>query len=357
MPAPHTSHRIEQDARWRAIVARDPLADGTFFYSVKTTGVYCRPSCGARRPHPSNVQFHTSPADAQRAGFRACRRCRPDELPLEKRYAAKIARACRTIESAGDMPRLADLAKQAGLSPYHFHRIFKRIVGLTPRGYAQARRRRRVQTELRRSRTVTDAIYEAGFNSGGRFYASSGRLLGMTPTEFRDGGRAAEIEFATGECSLGAILVAQSARGICAVLLGDRPAPLREDLQRRFPHASLRAGNRAFADVVAKVVGMIEAPGASLDLPLDVRGTAFQQRVWDALRNIPAGATLSYAALAAKIGSPGAVRAVASACAANPLAVAIPCHRVVRSDGALAGYRWGIARKRTLLNRERGRTS
>jgi AraC family transcriptional regulator, regulatory protein of adaptative response / methylated-DNA-[protein]-cysteine methyltransferase len=345
--------RAEQDPRWAAVVSRDRRMDGAFFYSVTTTGVYCRPSCPARRPNPKNVRFHRTGAEAERAGFRPCRRCRPERPPLEQTHAATVAEICRAIESAGTTPSLAALAKRAGLSPYHFHRVFKSVTGLTPRAYAAAHRAKRVQDELKkRSKTVTEAIYDAGFNSGGRFYEAADQLLGMTPTDYRAGGADTRIRFAVGECSLGSILVAQSAKGVCAILLGDDPEALVKDLEDRFPRAELVGGDAAFERVVASVVGFVEAPALGLSLPLDVQGTAFQQRVWQALREIPAGSTASYADIAARIGAPNGARAVAQACGANPLAVAIPCHRVVRNDGALSGYRWGIDRKRTLLDRE-----
>jgi AraC family transcriptional regulator of adaptative response/methylated-DNA-[protein]-cysteine methyltransferase len=238
------------------------------------------------------------------------------------------------------------------LSVYHFHRIFKAATGLTPKAYGAAHRSRRVRAELERSATVTEAIYDAGYGSNSRFYAQSDRVLGMTPTQYRTGGADTGIRFAVGDCSLGAILVAASERGVCAILIGDDPEQLARDLQNRFPRAELIGGDTAFEHWVAKVVGLVEAPRLGLDLPLDVRGTAFQQRVWQALRQIPVGATMSYAELARRIGAPESVRAVAQACSANPLAVAIPCHRVVRNDGALAGYRWGVERKRALLERE-----
>lgn len=344
---------IERDARWAAVMARDPAADGTFYYSVRTTGVYCRPSCGARRPNPENVRFHRTPADAERAGFRPCRRCRPDGTSPGRSQAQAIVAICRTIESSDEAPSLARLAALAGLSPYHFHRVFKAVTGLTPRAYAAAHRANRVRRELEdRRKSVTQAIYDAGFNSGGRFYAAADGMLGMTPTEFRDGGPETVIHFAVGECSLGSILVAQSARGVCAILLGDDPGALVRDLQDRFPQGALVGGDGAFERTVAMVVGFVERPSLGLDLPLDVRGTVFQRRVWDALRAIPPGATATYADIAARVGLPNGSRAVARACAANPLAVAIPCHRVVRTDGTLSGYRWGVARKRTLLAAE-----
>jgi AraC family transcriptional regulator of adaptative response/methylated-DNA-[protein]-cysteine methyltransferase len=334
------------------VVARDRRADGTFYYAVATTGVFCRPSCGARLANPQNVTFHQTPADAIRAGFRPCRRCRPDEPSLEQRHAATIAEVCRAMVDAAEPPSLAELARRAGLSPWHFHRVFKAVTGVTPRAYAAAHRSTRVRAELRKDKTVTHAIYDAGFNSGGRFYEASHQLLGMTPTGYRRGGAETEIRFAVGECSLGSILVARSATGVCAILLGDDPEALVRDLEDRFPRATLVGGDASFDALVATVVGFVEQPKLGLHLPLDVRGTAFQQRVWQALRGIPAGSTASYAEIAARIGAPASVRAVARACAANALAVAIPCHRVVRADGALSGYRWGIARKRSLLSRE-----
>jgi len=340
------------DPRWAAVVARDPTADGKFFYSVKTTGVYCRPSCAARAARPENVEFHLTAADAERAGFRPCKRCKPDQPPLAERHAARVAELCRLIETAETVPSLEELANHAGLSPHYLHRLFKAVTGLTPKAYATAHRAQRMRTELERSSTVTEAIYSAGYSSNGRFYEKSNQVLGMTPTNYRAGGANTEIRFAIGECSLGSILVAASRRGVCAILLGDDPDALARDLQDRFPRADLIGGDARFEQLVAKVVAFVEAPGLGLDLPLDVRGTAFQQRVWQALREIPAGATVSYAEIAKRIGAPKAVRAVAQACAANALAVAIPCHRVVRNDGGLSGYRWGVDRKRALLDRE-----
>ena len=343
---------VRQDPRWTAVLARDPAAEGQFYYSVRTTGVYCRPTCPARAANPENVQFHATRAAAEAAGFRPCRRCKPDQPPLAQQHAAKVAQVCRLIEHAEHMPSLQQLAQHAGLSRYHFHRVFKQVTGLTPRAYAAAQRARRVRSALESSATVTAAIFDAGYNASSRFYAQSAQQLGMTPSRYRAGGADTEIRFALGLCSLGSILVASSARGVCAIALGDEPELLLRELQDRFPNAQLIGGDSAFEQLVAQVVGFIEAPALGLDLPLDVRGSAFQQRVWQALRDIPAGHTLSYSELARRIGAPKAARAVAGACAANPLALAIPCHRVVRSDGALSGYRWGVARKRALLERE-----
>lgn len=347
-----TTNSPGDEARWAAVTRRDPAADGDFVYSVRTTGVYCRPSCAARQARRENVRFHATCAAAEAAGFRPCKRCRPNEAPLAERQAAAVAKACRLIAEAEELPDLNTLAAAAGMSPFHFHRVFRKVMGLTPKAYASAHRANRVRAELAQGGSVTEAIYGAGFNSSGRFYATSSDMLGMTPSAFRAGGANASIRFAVGECSLGSILVAASERGVCAIMLGDDPDALARELQDRFPKARLTGGDASFEDWVAKVVGFVEAPHLGLDLPLDVRGTAFQQRVWQALREIPAGSTASYAEIAEKLGTPKAVRAVAQACAANAIAVAIPCHRVVRRDGALSGYRWGVERKQALLERE-----
>lgn len=341
-----------QDPRWAHVVARDSKADGTFYYSVKTTGVYCRPSCASRLALPQNVSFHATREDAEHAGFRPCKRCKPDRASLVEEQTAKVASACRIIERSDNPPDLTTLAKRVGVSTYHFHRLFKRVTGVTPKQYAVACRDNRVRRQLHGRGNVTEVIFNSGYNANSRFYEKSNAVLGMTPTNYRRGGDNIEIRFAVGECSLGSILVAQSDKGVCAILLGDEPDVLTRDLQDRFPRADLIGGDRKFEKLVAKVVGFVEAPHVGLDLPLDMRGTAFQQRVWQALRKIPIGTTASYTDVAKRIGSPKSVRAVAQACAANSLAVAIPCHRVVRSDGNLSGYRWGVQRKRALLEKE-----
>lgn len=275
--------------------------------------------------------------------------------PSSTRHAALVAQACRWIECAEAPPSLRALARQAGLSPCHFHRVFKAATGLTPKAYADAHREAAIRERLAKGdASVTDAIFDAGFNANSRFYARADAILGMKPTQYRAGGLDARIEFALGQSSLGAILVARSARGICAISLGDDANALLRELQDRFPRAEFIGGDAAFERLVAQVVGLVERPGIGHDLPLDVRGTAFQQRVWQALREIPSGETLSYAQVAQRIGAPRSVRAVAQACASNTLAVAIPCHRVVRSDGGVSGYRWGVERKRALLLREGG---
>lgn len=343
---------LEEEERWTALCGRDRAADGHFVYAVATTGVYCRPSCGARQPLRRNVSFYESPAKAEAAGFRACRRCRPNELALERRQAELIATACRRIEAAEETPSLDELAEATGLSPFHFHRLFKKITGLTPRAYAAAHKAERVKEELARGRDVTHAIYAAGYGSSSRFYESAESRLGMRPSDYRAGGRDARIRFAVGQCSLGHILVAGTERGICEVRLGDDPQALVDELQNRFPRAELIGDDECFRETVRSVVSLVEQPAAAADLPLDLQGTAFQRRVWQALLDIPAGTTESYAEVARRIGAPSATRAVAQACASNRIAVLIPCHRVVRMDGALGGYRWGVERKRELLDRE-----
>ena len=340
-------------ARWDAVQRRDPQADGVFYYSVRSTGVYCRPSCGARPALRANVAFHDSRALAEGAGFRACLRCKPDQPPLAERHALAVAQACRLIDASEEEPSLDALAAASGMSRFHFHRVFKTRTGITPKAYFAAGRAARVRQELAQADSVTEAIYAAGFQSSGRFYADAAGRLGMTPGSYRAGGSGAVIRFAIGACSLGAILVAATDKGICAILIGDDPVALARDLQDRFPQADLRGAEADFEATVAAVIGLVEAPRIGFDLPLDVRGTVFQQRVWQALREIPAGQTVSYAELAARIGLPSGARAIAGACAANPVAVAIPCHRVVRNDGAISGYRWGVERKRALLDRER----
>jgi AraC family transcriptional regulator of adaptative response/methylated-DNA-[protein]-cysteine methyltransferase len=346
----------EKDPRWALVQGRDASADGTFYYSVSTTGVYCKPSCAARPARPEHVAFHGSCEDAERAGFRACKRCKPGQPSLAETHAKTVAEICRLIEATEQNINLETLANKAGLSIYHFHRVFKAATGLTPKAYAAAHRAKKIRNELNKNTSVTEAIFEAGYNANSRFYENSTQVLGMTPSNYKAGGKNTTIKFAIGECSLGAILVASSERGVCAIFLGNDPEKLIQDLQDAFPNAQLIGADQEYEALVAKVVGFIETPASGLDfsqhLPLDIRGTAFQQRVWQALRQIPAGTTVSYSDIAQLIGSPKAVRAVAGACAANTLAVAIPCHRVVRNDGALSGYRWGVERKRALLDLE-----
>ncbi len=346
-PAPLTD-----DPRWARIVDRDRTADGLLWYSVMTTGVYCRPSCPSRIANPENVQIHDTLAAAKATGFRPCKRCNPDGRSIDSENTAIVSRACRLIEQSEEEPSLTDLAAAVGRSASHFHRLFKATTGLTPKEYAAAHRTAKVRQGLEAGKSVTEAIYDAGYNSSGRFYEKSTDMLGMTPSRYRAGGANEEICFAVGESTLGAILVASSKQGVASILLGDDPDTLVRNFQDRFPKARLIGGDREYEALVACVVGFVEAPGLGLDLPLDVRGTAFQRRVWRALQAIPAGRTISYVNLARRIGATNSVRAVAGACAANNLAVAIPCHRVVRNDGALSGYAWGVERKRALLDRE-----
>jgi AraC family transcriptional regulator of adaptative response/methylated-DNA-[protein]-cysteine methyltransferase len=346
-----TTKQLTDDERWQAVAERDRALDGAFLYGVVTTGVFCRPSCPSRRPNRGNVRFFTSAAEAGATGLRACKRCDPTGPGDHERRARLVAAACRTIEASLDPVDLDALAADAGLSRYHFHRVFKAATGLTPKAYAQAHRAARARDELGEQPTVTDAIYAAGFGSNGRFYAEAGQRLGMTPTEARRGGDGVDVRFAVGQCSLGAILVAATDKGVCAIELGDDPDVLLARFQDRFHRARL-AHDADFDELVARVVGLVEHPELGTDLPLVVRGTAFQERVWRALREVPAGTTTTYAEVARRIGAPTSYRAVAQACGANQVAVAIPCHRVVRTDGDLSGYRWGIERKRALLDRE-----
>jgi AraC family transcriptional regulator of adaptative response/methylated-DNA-[protein]-cysteine methyltransferase len=351
-PQKSTRTAVADDPRWARVVVRDRTADGVFWYSVATTGIYCRPSCPSRTANPNNVELHDTLEAAKATGFRPCKRCNPDGQSIDGENAAIVACACRLIEQSEEEPSLNDLAGAVGRSASYFHRMFRATTGLTPKDYAAAHRAAKVRQGLKDGNSVTEAIYEAGFNSSGRFYEKSTDILGMTPTQYRAGGANEEIRFAVGQSSLGAILVASSKKGVASILLGNDPDELVRNLQDRFPKAHLIGADRQYEAVVARVVAFVEAPGLGLDLPLDVRGTAFQQRVWQALQEIPVGQTVSYAEIARRIGASKAVRAVAGACAANNLAVAIPCHRVVRNDGALSGYAWGVERKRMLLDRE-----
>jgi len=340
------------DPRWAAVVARDRTVDGAFVYSVATTGVYCRPSCPSRQARAEHVRFHATPMAAAQAGFRACRRCAPDQPVAATTHTALVTRLCRMIADAETPPSLAALAAAVGVSRFHLHRIFTTTTGLTPHAYAKALCAQRLGTTLRNAPSVTSAVFAAGFAASSRFYDAANAHLGMTPSTFRAGGKGLHIHFAVSTCALGAILVAATTRGICAILLDDSADALVQDLHARFPQATVTAAGRDFHRHVARVIRFVEAPQRGLDLPLAVQGTVFQHRVWQALRAIPAGTTTTYSELARSLGIPAAVRAVASACAANPVAVAIPCHRVLRRDGSLAGYRWGIARKRQLLATE-----
>ncbi|WP_343313649.1 bifunctional DNA-binding transcriptional regulator/O6-methylguanine-DNA methyltransferase Ada [Brucella sp. BE17] len=350
------------DVRWKKVLDRDRTSDGEFVYAVLTTGIYCRPSCPSKRGKRKNVQFFENCAQAERMGFRPCIRCKPhlkQTLAAQDaaRYAQQVAAACRYIETSEEIPSLEEVAASVKASPAHFHRLFKAFTGLTPKAYAQGHRSGKLRKALQTESRITDAIYAAGYNSSSRFYTESEQILGMKPKTYRNGGDCETIRFAIGQSTLGAVLVAASQRGVCAIYLGDDPEKLLNDLEKTFPHAELVGADRDFETMVAQVIGFVETPGMGLDLPLDLRGTAFQQRVWQALQEIPIGKTVSYSELAEQIGAPKSFRAVAGACASNRIAIAVPCHRVVRNDGGLSGYRWGVERKRDLIERERKSTT
>jgi AraC family transcriptional regulator of adaptative response/methylated-DNA-[protein]-cysteine methyltransferase len=354
---------LDDAARWRAVTDRDPAARGAFVYAVLTTGVYCAPGCASRRPRPENVRFFASPAAAEAAGFRSCKRCRPDAASVEAPGGAAVLAACRAASRAleeGGTPRLADLAHAAGVSARQLQRLFAERLGLSPRGYVARLRQERAAAALAAGGggkgggrgTVLDAAFGAGFGAGSRFYAAAPAFLGMLPATFRAGGPGESIAYALAPTSLGLVLAAATERGLCSIALGDDAPALTAELRRRFPRADLIPAGPEAAAVLARVAALVETPAQGLGLPLDIRGTAFQRRVWAELQKVPAGQTTTYARVAESLGRPGAARAVARACAANPLALAVPCHRVVRGDGALAGYFWGLARKRALLDRE-----
>ena len=340
--------------RWDAVQTRAAAADNHFWCAVRTTGVYCRPSCAARQPLRENVAFYDTPEAARKAGFRPCKRCRPDDEYADTRQRELVEAACRKIGAACQTLKLEELAREANLSPQYFHRVFKKIVGVTPHQYAVAKRAERFAAELKTSERVTDAIYNAGFGANSRFYETASSRIGMTASALKRGAHDTHIRFQIADSWLGTVLIAATEDGVCAILFGDTQHQLLGDLQTRFPNATFEASEPGsdFARWVAAALAHIEAPAGFTDLPLDVGGTAFQERVWRALRAIPAGSTASYKDIAERIGHPKATRAVAQACAANPAAIVIPCHRVVRADGGLSGYRWGAARKRKLLERE-----
>jgi len=342
----------KEDERWRAVVSRDANSDGRFFYCVKTTGVYCRPSCPSRTPRRENVVFVDTHEAAEALGFRRCKRCGRGQGSKAERNTEIVAKVCRTLATAENRVNIGAILKELGISRSHFQRLFKSMTGITPKSYESSIRARRFVRNLQQAKTVTDAIYVAGFGSNGRFYSNSDKILGMTPTQYKNAGAETRITFAVGQCSLGSILVASTVRGVCAIALGDDPELLVQELQDTFPKAELNGGDAAYEELVSLVVGQVENPVKDLQLPLDISGTVFQTRVWEALRKIPPGSKVSYAEIARQIGRPRAIRAVAQACASNKIAIVIPCHRVVRTDGSLSGYRWGIARKKALLERE-----
>jgi AraC family transcriptional regulator, regulatory protein of adaptative response / methylated-DNA-[protein]-cysteine methyltransferase len=338
---------------WSAVENRDAGADGNFFYGVRTTGVYCRPGCASRRPLRTNTVFFETTAAAEAAGFRACKRCRPADGSAASRHVAAIEKACALLRTSETMPSLAELAGAACISRFHFHRLFKQITGVTPREYARSHRFGRLGEKLDAGEPITASIYASGFGSSSRAYEAAPAGLGMTPGTRRRGGSGETIRFVTVATPLSWALVAATDRGICMTALGDDRDRLTTALQQRFPMAELIAEDAGLKEWADRIVRFITAPEQNLDLPLDIRGTAFQARVWRALQKIPLGKTASYAEIAATLGQPKAVRAVAQACAANKLALIVPCHRVIRSDGELGGYRWGLERKRALLERER----
>ncbi len=338
---------------WKAVMERNREYDGKFVFAVRTTGVFCRPSCSARHPRRENVRFFSSPAEAKEAKFRACQRCRPDEPNGDEPHLDLMRQVCDYLSQAQDkIPTLEELGQQFNLSPFHLQRTFKRFVGVTPHQYAMEKRAERLKAGLKNGVKVTDAIYQAGYQSSSSVYEQSTEQLGMTPAEYQRGGNQTHIMFTVTPCPLGWLLVARTEKGICAVRLGDLADELEKTLREEFPAARIERNEGELGGYVKPLLDYLSGCRPHLDLPLDVQATAFQRRVWDALRTIPYGSTRTYQALARTIGDPGAVRAVAHACAKNPAALVIPCHRVVRSDGDLAGYRWGIERKRALLEQE-----
>lgn len=336
---------VDDEAAWRACQARDRSADGQFVVGVLTTGIYCRPSCPARHPKRENVRFYTSGSEAAKHGLRACLRCKPDEVSRDR---AAVDRAVRLLAEADAPPSLNELAEAVGYSPHHFHRLFRRATGVTPAAFARAARAQKIEASLEQNGRITDAIYDSGFSGPGRFYAEAKDRLGMTPTVWKDGGRGETIRWTIAPSSLGRLLVAATDKGICRLTFDEGEAALR----RRFPNATIERGGADMERLAADAVAAVEAPAQPRNLPLDVRGTAFQEAVWRELSRVPPGETVSYAALAARTGHPGATRAVGTACGANPVAVLIPCHRALRSDGSLGGYAGGLERKVALLERE-----
>lgn len=344
--------RLINDERWEQIVQREVLNGDPFRFGVATTGIYCRVGCSSRQPNRENVVPFNGWQQAEAAGFRACKRCKPRQQQAPEPYKDAVLAACRTLDQAETAPTLAELAEQAGFSPYHFQRIFKEALGVTPHQYYQQKRQQRLRSELQSGASVVEAQYEAGYGSSSRLYAAAPKELGMRPGRYQQGGSGLRIRYAVARCDLGYVLAAATGSGLCALHLGPQPEALVQALRQEFPQAELLTHDPEFEDWVQIVVAFVEDPGVGLDLPLDVRGTAFQRQVWQALRAIPVGQTASYSEIARRIGQPSAARAVAQACAANKLAVAVPCHRVVRKDGDLGGYRWGVEVKRSLLQRE-----
>jgi AraC family transcriptional regulator of adaptative response/methylated-DNA-[protein]-cysteine methyltransferase len=343
------------EARWNAVSKNNSSADGAFYYAVITTGIYCRPSCRSKLPNRSNVEYFTTCDDAEVAGYRACKRCRPTATSKVEETEQKIIHACRIIEESETSIKLDELAIQVNLSPYHFHRLFKRIVGVTPKQYASRHQSRRFQKSLKASPSITDAIYSAGYGSSGSAYDKKRDQLAMKPKVYRKGAEGVNITYGITKCFLGWVIVAATDLGICAIEFGDNSDTLPEQVQDRFPNAQLHKAGIGFKTLIKEVVDFIESPEDTFQVPLDIQGTAFQQQVWEVLRQIKPGQTMSYTEVAERIGNPNAVRAVASACASNKLAVVIPCHRVISKAGKTGGYRWGSERKKRLLESEQER--
>lgn len=346
------SGAVENDPRWMAVQARDARADGQFIFAVRSTGIYCRPSCPSRRPKPAQVKFFLAPAAAEAAGFRPCKRCHPKE-PDPNSHAEIVQRICRTLDVNVEAPiTLKDLSRDLGISPHHLQRIFKRAMGISPRAYADARRLNHFKSSLKKGQPVADALYGAGYGSSSRLYEKASSHLGMTPATYRRGGLGMSIGYTTVNSPLGRLLVAATHRGICAVYLGDSDAKLEAALEREYPSAEIQQDKNGFRPWVQSLLKHLQGQKPQLRLPLDVQATAFQRRVWEELKKIPYGSTRSYSDIARALGRPTAQRAVARACATNPVSIVIPCHRVLREDGNLGGYRWGLDRKRALLQQE-----
>lgn len=336
---------------WQAVQARDARFDGVLYYGVRSTGVYCRPSCASRQPRRENVLFFALPAAAQQAGFRSCLRCHPEAVHLQDPQAATVQHLCQLIAQTTDA-NLPQLSAQTQLSESRVQRLFKKLLGITPRQYAAALRTHKFKVEVRQGKAVTDAMYEAGYGSSSRLYEKAATQLGMTPATYRKGGKGMQITYAVAECPLGRLLVAATEIGICSVTLGDEEETLAQELCREYPQAECTSNNATLQAHVQLILQHLNGQQPHLDLPLDVRATAFQTRVWEELRRIPYGTTVSYSEIARRLGQPTATRAVARACATNPVALVTPCHRVVRENGDLSGYRWGLERKRQLLAQE-----
>lgn len=346
---------MTDEARWNAVSENNTSADGTFYYAVITTGIYCRPSCKSKLPNRSNVEYFSTCDDAEVAGYRACKRCRPTAISKNEEVEHKIIRACRIIEESETSIKLEELAIRVNLSSYHFHRLFKKIVGVTPKQYASRHQSRRFQKNLKTSSSITDAIYSAGYGSSGSAYDKKRDQLAMKPKVYLKGANGVTITYGLAQCFLGWVIVAATHRGICAIEFGDDSDTLPEQIQARFPKAQLNKADIEFETLLKEVVDFIELPKENFQVPLDIQGTAFQQQVWEVLRKIKPGETISYSDVADLIGNPNAVRAVASACASNKLAVVIPCHRVISKTGKTGGYRWGAERKKRLLESEQDR--